>query len=56
MGLITIKMEWDLCSSPACVPFYLYTMFQNPILNLPVNNYRKLIITGNKYIDHTELE
>ena len=31
MGLKTIKMGWDICSSPPWVPFYPYTMFQNPI-------------------------
>ena len=29
MGLKTIKMKWDLCSSVPCVPFYPYTTFQN---------------------------
>ena len=31
MGFKTIKMEWDICSNPPWVPFYPYTMFQNPI-------------------------
>ena len=29
MGLKTIKMKWDLCSSAPWVPFYPYTTFQN---------------------------
>ena len=31
MGLKTIKMEWDLCTSPPWIPFYPYTMFQYPM-------------------------
>ena len=45
MGLKTIKMEWDLCSSPSCVPFYPYTMFQNPMPKPSCIKLRKTIIT-----------
>ena len=30
-GVQTMKMGWDICSSPPWVPYYPYTMFQNPI-------------------------
>ena len=45
MGLKTIKMEWDLCSSPPWVPFYPYTMFQNPMPKPSCQKSRKTIIT-----------
>ena len=45
MGLKTIKMGRDLCSSPLWVPFYPYTMFQNPIPRLSCQKSRKTIIT-----------
>ena len=31
MGFKTMKMGWDICSSPPWFPFYPYTMFQNAI-------------------------
>ena len=40
-----MKMEWDICSSPPCVPFYPYTMFQNPISRPSSKTSRKTIIT-----------
>ena len=45
MGLKTIKMEWDLCSSPPWVPFYPYTMFQYPMPKPSCKISRKTIIT-----------
>ena len=45
MGLQTIKMEWDLCSSPPCIPFYPYTMFQNPMPKPSCQKFRKTFIT-----------
>ena len=45
MGLKTIKIEWDLCSSPPWVPFYPYTMFQNPLPKPSCQKSRKIIIT-----------
>ena len=30
-GFKTMKMGWDICSSPPWFPFYSYTMLQNPI-------------------------
>ena len=45
MGLKTITMAWDLCSSPLWVPFYPYTMFQNPIPRPSCQKPRKTIIT-----------
>ena len=48
MGWKTIKMEWDLCSSPPWVPFYPYTMFMNPIPRPSCQKSRKkTIITQN---------
>ena len=44
MGFKTITMEWDLCSSPPCIPFYSYTMFQNPMPKPSCYNSRKTII------------
>ena len=38
-------MEWDLCSSPPCIPFYPYTMFQNPMPKPSCQKSRKTIIT-----------
>ena len=43
MGLKTIKMGWDICSSPPLVPFYPYTMFQNPISRPSSKKWRKTI-------------
>ena len=40
-----MKMGRDLCSSPPWVPFYPYTMFQNPILRPSCQTLRKTIIT-----------
>ena len=45
MGLNTIKMEWDICSSPPLVQFYPYTMFQNSIPKPSCQKSRKTIIT-----------
>ena len=45
MGLKTIKMEWDICSSPLWVPFYPYTMFQNAIPRHSCQKSRKTIIS-----------
>ena len=45
MGLKTIEMGWDLCSSPPWVPFYPYTMFQNPISRPSCQKWRKTITT-----------
>ena len=45
MWFKTIKMKWDLCSSPPCVPFYPYTMFQNPMPKPSCHISRKTIIT-----------
>ena len=48
MGWKTIKMEWDLCSSPPWVQFYPYTMFLNPIPRPSCQKSRKkTIITQN---------
>ena len=38
-------MEWDLCSSPPCIPFYSCTMFQNPMPKPSCQKSRKAIIT-----------
>ena len=38
-------MEWDLCSSPQCIPLYPYTMFQNPMPKPSHHKSRKTIIT-----------
>ena len=38
-------MEWDLCSSPPCIPFYQYTMFQNPMPKPSCQKFRKTFIT-----------
>ena len=40
-----MKMEWDIYSSPPWVPFYSYTMFQNPISWPSHKKCRKNIIT-----------
>ena len=45
MGLKTIKMEGDLYSSPPCMPFYPYTMFQNPMTKPSCQKCRKTIVT-----------
>ena len=37
-------MVWDLCSSPPCIPFYPYTMFQNPMPKTSCQISRKSII------------
>ena len=41
----SMKMELDLCSSAPWVPFYPYTMFQNPMSNPSCQKSRKAIIT-----------
>ena len=38
-------MEWDPCRSPPCVPFYPYTMFQNPMPKPSCQKARKTIAT-----------
>ena len=45
MELKTIKMEWDICSSPPCITFYPYTMFQNPMHKASSQKSRKTIVT-----------
>ena len=45
MGFKSMKMGWDICSSPPWVTFYPYTMFQNPISWPSHNKCRKTIIT-----------
>ena len=44
-GLKIIKMAWDLCSSPPCIPFYPYTMFQNPMSKPSCQKTRKTLIS-----------
>ena len=44
MGFKSMKMGWDICSSPPWVTFYPYTMFQNPISWPSHNKCRKTII------------
>ena len=38
-------MEWGLCSSPPCVPFYPYTMLQNAMPKPSCQKSRKTIVT-----------
>ena len=38
-------MGWDICSSPPWVPFYPFTLFQNPISRPSHKKCRKTIIT-----------
>ena len=45
MGLKSIKIEWDLYSSAPWVPFYPYTIFQNPVSKPSCQKSRKTIIT-----------
>ena len=45
MWFKTMKMEGDICSSPPWVPFYPYTLFQNPISRPSHRKCRKTIIT-----------
>ena len=45
MGLKNIKMKWDLCSSPPCIPFYPYTMFHNPMPKPFCQKFRETLIT-----------
>ena len=45
MGLKTMKMGWDLCSSPPWVAFYPHTMFWNPISRPSCKKSRKTMIT-----------
>ena len=45
MGFKTMKMEWDICSSPSWVPFYPFTLFQNPISRPSHTKCKKNIIT-----------
>ena len=40
-------MAWNLCNSPPYVPFYPYTMFQNPMPKPSCQKSRKAIITQN---------
>ena len=44
-GVQNHEMGWDICSSPPWVPFYPYTMFQNPISRPSHRKCRKTIIT-----------
>ena len=44
MGFKSMKMGWDICSSPPWVTFYPYTMFQNPISWPSHNKCRETII------------
>ena len=44
-GVKTIKMAWDLCSSLPCIPFYPYTIFQNPMHKPSSQKSRKASIT-----------
>ena len=44
MRFTSMKMGWDICSSPPWVTFYPYTMFQNPISWPSHNKCRKTII------------
>ena len=50
MGFKTIKMEWDLCSRPPCIPFYPYTMFQNPMPKPSCQKSGKTIITQKVFV------
>ena len=38
-------MEWNLCNSPPCIPFYPYSMLQNPMPKPSCQKSRKTIIT-----------
>ena len=49
-GVKSIKMEWDLCSSPPWVPFYHNTMFQNPMHKPSCQKSRKTIITQKVFV------
>ena len=40
-----MKIGWDICSSPPWVPFYPYTLFQNPISWPSHKKCRRTIIT-----------
>ena len=44
-GVKTFKIAWDLCSSPPCIPFYPYTMFENSVPKPSCQNSRKTNIT-----------
>ena len=50
MGFKTIKMEWDLCRSPPWIPFYPYTMFQNPMSKSSCQKSRKTILTQKVHV------
>ena len=45
MGSKTMKMGWNISSSPPCVPFYPYNMVHNPISWSSHTKCRKTIIT-----------
>ena len=45
MGSKTMKMGWNISSSPPCVPFYPYTILHNPISWSSHTKCRKTIIT-----------
>ena len=45
MGFKTMKMGWNISSSPPCVPFYPYTILHNPISWPSHTKCRKTIIT-----------
>ena len=38
-------MEWNLCNSPPCIPFYPYSMLQNPMPKPSCQKSRETIIT-----------
>ena len=44
-------MEWDLYSSPPCIPFYPYTMFQIPMLKPSCQKIKKNH-HNSKYLSH----
>ena len=60
MVVKTMKMGWDVCSSPPWVPFYPYTMFQNPIsrpsskIEENYNNSKHVLITQCSNIVHCD--
>ena len=57
-GVKSIKMEWDLCSSPPWVPFYHNTMFQNPMHKPSLSKIKKnhhnskVFVTQSAHIVH----
>ena len=55
MGLKTIKMEWDLCSSPPWIQFYPYTMFQNPMPKPSCQKFRKTLIIQKVHVTQSSI-